>query len=254
MYEERSFCIKLRLVLHLACTLDSPIGTSRRSRTQKIWAEENLSPIYVFGKPHIGEELIFDSPQKKNLAAGQLGCYSTHKIAWNTFLETQEEFCLITEDDAILVNRNTFSTLLANLTQDYSSTEKPLLIQLGHVTFQNVGIKQFLLATIKFLRNPLSVCNGFTTRLSFGTHCYLINREMARFLSQFPPSGMLGLDVVLIHFSRSQLANDMVIQRRILPISIQERIDSSIPAVQDYKGRTDSRLTFREIISSISQS
>ncbi len=237
---------KLRQIscIHFCCTTDSDNGRKRVTRNRNFWSNLGLSPRYIATKIAISFDVLEVSRQ--GLALAQFGCYQTHREVWREFLATDFSVALVTEDDAFPIDQKELVSQIEKFTLESSKNSKKKLLQLGHVIFPAINPKKLFAGFFKYILMRRKRIQGYTENLSFGTHCYLINRDMAEFLATFEPNGILGLDVTLMALSRSELASDMDMKRLIYPVSLQERIDSSIPSHQEYKGRDIHKLTIRE--------
>lgn len=68
----------------------------------------------VDGKTYIGDEYDKEFAIKENglpLKSGELGCLLSHKRCWQKFLESDDEYALIFEDDVFIKNKNFKDTL-----------------------------------------------------------------------------------------------------------------------------------------------
>lgn len=238
--------------MNLVCSLDNIPSKGRLQRIIPLWDSQGLTFTPVIGQlPNV---LRFEGLRDvEMLSRGQLGCYQTHLQAWSSFLLSKCDWCLVIEDDAIPLVNSQFKKRLDSLKKQYHKTEFPCFIQIGHVPFSRITSLKLIIALYKFIFKAPKLLRGYTSELSYGTHCYLINRSMASFLIEFSATGILGLDTIFIQLSKSPLAKNFVMKRRIFPLSLQERADSSIPADQEYKGRISNKLTIRERLSCISE-
>jgi hypothetical protein len=253
-YQEREKILSEPLIngfLHLSCTTDSISGAQRVERNEGKWAKLGLKPIYVTSKVESKFEDRFQFNSK--LLNAQYGCHKTHQKAWNDFLKTDSLIALITEDDAFPINCDEIIREIEIFSRDSSDPSIPKFLQLGHVIFPKLNFKKCVVATMKYIGSKRRTKTRYTRKLSYGTHCYLVNRRMAEFLVSFDPYGILGLDVILMNLADSEFGNNFEFRRLIFPVSLQERIDSSIPTNQEYKGRDFNELTVRERIACIAE-
>ena len=236
----------------MTCTTDNSNGRKRIERNKNKWVNLGLTPIYVTSKL----ESAFNNRIKysTSLLNGQFGCHQTHQRAWREFLKTNSMFILITEDDAFPINGDDLIKEIEIFAQFCSEDSAPKFLQLGHVIFPKLNFVKWIVALSKFIRIKKIYQGKYINTLSYGTHCYLINRSMAEFLITVNPYGILGLDTILINIANSELGRNFDFRRLIFPVCLQERLDSSIPSDQEHKGRGSQKLTFQEKIACLAES
>jgi GR25 family glycosyltransferase involved in LPS biosynthesis len=218
------------------------IGEERRSRFLGLWKELDLTPQYVHSKNENIETVYPFFSQSLNLhMTGLSGCLKSHRKAWKLFLESECDFALITEDDAIpspklrseitkiethLAKRSTsdFPTSMNRTNQ----LPKPTYIQLGWYSYPRLSFRQFIVAGFHLVKYRGPVRNGYVRGHGFANHCYLINREMASFLLDKLSSEGLPLDLQLMTFARHNAYNECDILRSCQNYASQEGLDSSI--------------------------
>ena len=240
------------MISHYSCTLENETGKRRRERNLSKWQAVGIPPEYVFGFNQKSSRHY--SGHKNEIARAQFGCHQTHLFAWQHFLNSGSVYALITEDDAFPLNDCDLIQEISKLVVSEEFKESPCLIQLGHVIFSKFSFSILFISILKLIKNFKILRRGYTSSLSFGTHAYLINRAMAEFLVQFEPNGMLGLDILLINLSKSELGANIGFQKKVIPLVRQERIDSSIPTNQEYFGNLSGKLNLSEIISCVAES
>ena len=228
--------------MHLQITTKNIIGEARRSRTIDSWRRLGLEPTYVWTQNRATAFQYF-SPELNSYIRGATGCINSHRAAWARFLESNNTYCLITEDDSIpehnlvfeIEQIESFGIHFSELQTD-SSIPKPLIVQLGWFVFPKTSIWRVVSAIIHLvlIRGPIR--HGYTRGFTFGTHCYLINREMAEFMSKALSSSILPLDVQLKNLSEYYIGSGINFLRPIQCFAHQERLDSLIMNQLDRSG------------------
>lgn len=115
----------------------------------------NIEPKVIKGIN--GSELL----NRSFIPNSAFGCALSHQLAWKTFLQSNEEYAVIFEDDVILEN-NFIKTVEVIIDKKYDMD----IILLGDLRYINNLTK---------IDDLLGVYN-----LSLGTHAYLINRKGAK--------------------------------------------------------------------------
>lgn len=239
-------------MLHLSITTRNLIGSSRRHAHLPEWTNLGLSPQYIFAsQPHITNERKILQSQKLFLT--QLSCTNTHRLAWKRFLLTSNEWCLITEDDAFSCDDSFF----LNLDQFVSSqgkSKKAKIFQLGYVVFPKLTFRKLSNAILNIRHYKIMRIRHqlFVKDFNYGTHCYLINRNMGKLLLELGKFGHLGLDASLIGFLGSELGQKLcIVYRKLIPVSLQWRDSSNQDTTQEYFGRKSKRITILETIATL---
>ena len=221
-------------------TTENTVGIGRRNRNSKKWVNLNLSPNFVSQNYDLEQAEYFDINLQQKLK-GVGGCIATHRNAWSQICSLGEGFYLITEDDAVpsinflqkieeianeLRNEDVGSITLTTI--KLHPKHLPTLIQLGWSVNRYFSTRQ-LMASIKHLivfRGRAK--NSYVRKFSYGTHCYLLNKEMAQFLLANISSYSIPLDVQFIMLSQNLDFASLCIVRTLENYSYQERIDSNI--------------------------
>lgn len=221
-------------------TTENTVGIGRRNRNSEKWVELNLRPNFVSQNYDLEQAEYFDIDLQQKLK-GVGGCIATHRNAWSQICSLGEGFYLITEDDAV-PSTNFLKKIeeIANELRDgdvdsitlttlkFHPKYLPTLIQLGWSVNRHFSARQ-LLASIKHIivfRGQIK--NSYVRNFSYGTHCYLLNKEMAKFLLANISSYSIPLDVQFIMLSQNLDFASLCILRTLENYSFQERIDSNI--------------------------
>jgi len=218
------------------------IGMNRRSKFLELWKELDLAPNYVHSKNENIETVYpFFSDSLNRHMTGLSGCLKSHRKAWKLLLESEYEFALITEDDAIPSPkiRTEITRIQEYFTNHHNSDfpismskiavlGKPVYIQLGWYSYPRLSLRQFIVAAYHLVRYKGPVRNGYVPGHGFANHCYLINREMASFLLDKLSSEGLPLDLQLMTFARHNSYSECHILRSCQNYAVQEGLDSSI--------------------------
>lgn len=239
-------------ILHFSITTNNKVGAARRVLHTPDWESVNLPPTYIFADvPKIQKSLL----GRQSLFLTQLSCTQTHQVAWKKFLATSSKWLLVTEDDAC-VSDIAFFKNIESFPEKLPKEKSATIVQLGHVVFPKLTWKK-LINSISNLSKMKSkqVPKVFTNNFSYGTHCYLINREMADLLLEMDSAGHLGLDAHLMGFLNHELGHRCCsIYRKLIPASTQWRADSNQDATQEYFGRKSKKIKFTEYVASIANS
>lgn len=227
---------------HYQTTTLNEIGIKRRSKFSHLWTELELAPTYVHSANDNKEsEYSFFSDTLNRHMTGLSGCLKSHRTAWKLFLESENKYALITEDDAIplpkikseltkiLSSFDNFSfadSLVAKARTDCA--KRPTYIQLGWYTYPRLSFRQFIVAGHHLLRYRGPVRSGYVRGHGFANHCYLINREMAVFLLDKLSSEGLPLDLQLMALANHKAYSECRIFRSCRNFAVQEGLDSSI--------------------------
>jgi GR25 family glycosyltransferase involved in LPS biosynthesis len=225
---------------HLQITTKNSLGIGRRERNSGYWTNLHLSPHFVSQTFELKSAEFFDENLKQKIS-GIGGCIATHRKAWSKISSGNKGFYLITEDDSLPTGN--FLDKLYEIERElfhveFNSDKKrvdekfespvPILIQLGWSVNQRFSLKQ-LIASLKHLiiyRGAIS--NSYVRYFSYGTHCYLLNKEMAEFLLANISSTSIPLDVQFILLSQNPNYATLRLFRSLENYSFQERADSNI--------------------------
>lgn len=114
---------------------------------------------------------------KKIITPSEVGCGLSHLEAYRDFLKTDEEYCLILEDD-IIGDDNDIMQI-----EKIMEFERPN----GLVLFGGQeGLPQDYSKYIYVKKvNQLFLISEFSKKFIIRAHCYVINREIARYLIDF---------------------------------------------------------------------
>ena len=117
------------------------------------------------------------------LTPGELGCTLSHLMALKFFLNTNENFALILEDDAILPNDLT----LINLEEEISKVNLPsnVLFSLGGIQMKECRKVRGKVCDFNlFNKKVLEVVPDFYHRFNY-TVSYIVDRKMAKTLLEY---------------------------------------------------------------------
>ena len=119
----------------------------------------------------------------KPLSPAELGCTLSHLLALKKFLETDQQFTLILEDDAILPNDLDLKKLETELKK--LNLPKNTLFSLGGIQMKESLKVRGILRSDKFLeREVLKVHPHFYNRVNYAV-AYIVDREMAENLINY---------------------------------------------------------------------
>ncbi|WP_180177026.1 glycosyltransferase family 25 protein [Acinetobacter sp. YH12039] len=130
----------------------------------------------INGKKITAEEFFLYSNQfykthKKIIAPSEVGCTLSHIKAYKDFLETNEEYCLVIEDD-IIGNDDDISEI-----ENIILSDRPE----GIVLFggQEGVPKDYWKYVLAKKTKNLYLISNFSKKFLFGAYCYVINRSVA---------------------------------------------------------------------------
>jgi hypothetical protein len=173
-------------------------------------------------------EFIFLSHPANSRIRGMRGCLETHRKAWALLISENYPYALITEDDAIPDKKlHDEISLIEEILKD-STLHKPCLIQLAHFIPPKITLKRFLVALFHLLKYRGPVRNAYVDTLSFGTHGYVVNRDMAIFLLGTLSGSLVPIDDQFISASHNSVYRDITFTRRLRSIINQDLKDSAI--------------------------
>ncbi|MFW1858325.1 glycosyltransferase family 25 protein [Acinetobacter defluvii] len=121
--------------------------------------------------------------RSKPLTPAELGCTLSHLSALENFLETDDEYALIFEDDAIIP----FSLSLEILEEEIKKLHLPqnILLSLGGIQMKESRKVRGILKTQKILdKTILEVHPHFYNRVNYAV-AYVVDREMAKNLLSY---------------------------------------------------------------------
>lgn len=247
---------------HLQITTINEIGAERTARTVDYWKEIDLLPKYISSPPNLDYTEGFTNDVFRKIL-GVAGCLQAHRKAWEVVSQSDEGIFLISEDDCVpakdfLVNINEIlqDPFLKCQNLDVGEIQQRgngLLIQIGWTSDLNISIKRFLVYTYHLFkyRGPLKA--RYVRHLAYGTHCYLLNPEMARFLIANISSNHIPIDLQFISLSTNPNYLSLKIARTIKNLSHQEGIDSNIENLNFDQIRKSRRfITLRQHMESLS--
>jgi GR25 family glycosyltransferase involved in LPS biosynthesis len=254
LFYQRTGVTKIQ-ILHLSITTDNNVGAERRVLHTSDWDSVNLPPTYIFARDieDLAEKSILGN---QRLFVTQSSCTQTHQFAWKQFLNTSSSWLLVTEDDAC-VSDTIFFESFRSFPLKIPRGKDATIVQLGHMVFPKITLKKLLVFILNLskIKGPKKTSRIFTNNFSYGTHCYLINREMASLLLEMDRAGHLGLDAHLMGFLNHELGQKCCnVYRKVIPVSTQWRADSNQDATQEYFGRKRKKLSFAEYVASIANS
>jgi GR25 family glycosyltransferase involved in LPS biosynthesis len=247
-------------MLHLQVTTANETGLQRQKRNIPRWQALGIEPTLVM-TPMPEDTWYFFSDNLRKYLRGSKGCLETHRKSWRIFLETDDELCLISEDDAVpkpglKSELERFSEVFGlPVRKKANSTDIVMLAQLGWHLFPGNSLKRLLSALSHTVRFRGPICEAYTKGFTYGTHTYLLNRNMAKYLLQTLTSETLPLDVQLKTLSEYYIGTEILFLRPIRGLSHQERRDSGI--IQIIKTEKVERISirnFREVIHSLADS
>lgn len=214
-------------MIHLQITTDNEIGLDRRQRNYSHWEKRGLKPTYVHSSnPFV--DFIFLSHPANSRVRGMRGCLETHRKAWELLISENHPYALITEDDAIPDEKLHDEISLIQEILKASTLRKPCLIQLAHFIPPKITPKRFLVSMFHILKYRGPLRNAYVEKLSFGTHGYVINRDMAIFLLGTLSGCLVPIDDQFISASRNSVYKDMTFTRRLRSRIDQDLKDSAI--------------------------
>lgn len=231
---------------HYQITMMNALGARRRAKFNALWKDLDLTPEFIHTNNTENQYPFFSDAFNRHMT-GVAGCLNTHRKAWETFLDSENDFALITEDDSIpstKIRKEIERVILyvSHLSKTVSSSAdgssgelgKPSLIQLGWFPFPKVRFRRFVAAAYHFLRYRGPVLNGYVRGYSFTVHCYLINREMATLLLDKITSEGIPIDLQFMMLSQYHVYQECLILRSCANYAVQERIDSNIDSEADW--------------------
>ena len=222
---------------HLQITTTNDIGAERRARTLNYWKKIDLSPEYVSSPPILEYTNGFTNDVIRKIM-GVAGCLQAHRKAWEIVAESSDGIFLISEDDCVPVkdflaelNEILQEPFLKSGNLEIGETQRGsqgFLLQIGWTSHLNLSIKGFLVYLYHIIkyRGPLKA--HYVRHLAFGTHCYLLNPEMAKFLIANISSNHIPIDLQFISLSTNPNYLSLKIVRTIKNLSFQEGLDSNI--------------------------
>ena len=183
--------------------------SDREDRRLEFFSSEyirELNPV-VIDAVNTKDEIHTTHP---NLAVA--ACWMSHVKFAQAFLDTEEEFAVVFEDDAQLTEEG-FELIYGLRDGDLSNID---CIQIGFNTFdgritgrRRLLVDQIWAHTLHFIKsvmpfkvNPsrtIKLFNQLLVRGSFetGTHCYLVSRKLARLIINFNLPVIVPADVAL---------------------------------------------------------
>jgi glycosyl transferase family 25 len=130
----------------------------------------------------------------KNWGRGNLGCFLSHRLTWETFNASQENYCLVIEDDVFLspdlklfLASDVWIPKDADIVRLETSTNR---LRLGKCTSLHHREIAKVLST--------SWCAG----------AYLIKKEYAKKLIALPPEKWSTVDALMFEFETSEIARN----------------------------------------------
>jgi len=109
---------------------------------------------------------IFELLNQRAASIGEVGCALAHRVAMNTFLNSNHKFAIILEDDAEVIAEFDFDIL-----SDLLDSDRPIIVALGWIP------------GIAVSKNPQVICNEDLVELITPPTCtfaYAINRSGAK--------------------------------------------------------------------------
>ena len=134
------------------------------------------------------------SGSNKTWGKGNLGCFLSHRLTWETFSKSQENYCLIIEDDVFLspdlklfLTSDAWIPKDADIVRLETSTNR---LKLGKSTVHHDRDIAKVLST--------SWCAG----------AYLIKKDYAQKLVALPPEKWSTVDALMFEFETSEVARN----------------------------------------------
>jgi len=129
---------------------------------------------------HVDHEFRKRTMRKGNISQSEIGCFASHRKAWNAFSETEFKDCLILEDDAL------FADLL--IFENWSEMPEWEMVNFGFTTN-----KASIVNTLESAQHPLfhGLFKGSGMWL---THAYCINQRAVNILLDNTEIQKGGLD------------------------------------------------------------
>lgn len=159
-----------------------------------------------------------ENSQSEFLSGGQIGCWKSHLNAMRKLGETDSQFSLIIEDDAVLgpeVNEEYLSEMLELMERNQLDILQLGFIEHLYTVSIRPGVLEFLIALLK----GRGTKDSSGTRIvlgdfRWGTHAYIINRRFAHAICDVisePP--LIPFDAWLGLMAQSQTDRKMRIAR-----------------------------------------
>jgi GR25 family glycosyltransferase involved in LPS biosynthesis len=239
---------------HMQITTDNEIGEIRRARNIENWKNLGIIPTYITTNNQYKDSAYFSESLNSKMR-GVSGCLDTHRKAWEIFLSGKSNWVLITEDDAIPainlvseIDKILNDNVLCNM-------QTPTIFQLGYLNPAELTFKRIIAATIHLIRYRGAIENTYIRHLSFGTHGYLINRNMAHFLLNNLSGSLIPIDNQFISASRNQTFSQVNFYRRVMSLIDQDLIDSSIDLSQTQQSNgANSKSKFLSTLAALADS
>jgi GR25 family glycosyltransferase involved in LPS biosynthesis len=240
-------------LLHLQITTDNETGFNRRARNLVSWQKVDLPPDYVHTvNNYVGFNFL--DVKADNKLRGILGCLMTHRAAWEKFLKSGIEWVLITEDDC--VPDSNLSQEIFNIEALFSEHDitKPTIIQLAHFVTPVLTLSRLVACISHMIFFRGKVKDAYVTHLSYGTHCYLLNRPMAEFFLKHLTGSLIPIDDQMIAASKNPLYSDLFFLRRLKSLANQDLFESAIDQSNvTYSNTKNSKWQVKNMILSIAE-
>lgn len=140
----------------------------------------------MFAKDYFYYVNKYYKKNKKIITPSEVGCALSHIKVYKEFLKTDEKYCLILEDD-IMANDNDILQI-----KKIIEYEKPngLVLFGGQEGLPEDYFKYIYVEKV----NQLYLISEFSKKFIIRTHCYAINREMAKYLIGFHENNLQVAD------------------------------------------------------------
>ncbi len=156
----------------------------------------------------------------KSWAKGSLGCFLSHRLTWETFNASQENYCLVIEDDVFLspdlklfLASDAWIPEDADIVRLETSTNR---LRLGKSTAHNHREIAKVLST--------SWCAG----------AYLIKKEYAKKLLALPPEKWNPVDSLMFEFEISEVARNTSIYQMNPALAEQAKFKVNQTALSNF--------------------
>lgn len=151
----------------------------RRKNLKRIFPKNYCNMIIINainGKKIPAEEFFVYSNQfyknnKKLISPSEVGCTLSHIKAYKEFLETNEEYCLIIEDD--IIGNDSDISKIENII--LNNRPKGIILFGG----QEGVPKDYWNYVLAKQNKNLYLISDFSKKFLFGAYCYVINRSVA---------------------------------------------------------------------------
>jgi GR25 family glycosyltransferase involved in LPS biosynthesis len=174
----------------------------RKDRLKHI--REHLPVVFIRIEAIDKSEISFMDSILNLADSATSACWLSHQLAWKTAMGNNDEYCLILEDDALLLEGFDIENIMLSSAK-FMSLKGIELLQLGF--FQEIGRKRKLLRKFGFYNTQIErdfLKGALANRHGIGTHAYMISKSGAEKLSQVNNPVFLAADAALMYLAASQ--------------------------------------------------